>query len=160
MLQQLSSQLANMEKDSTVNTLKKCVEDLSCFIRELKSISTQNVVSKNTHYSVEDMRNELSIQISEVVRNINSIFESLKTEFSIFSSLNEVRSLRCDINNGDSTHKETTCELKIDQRIGMNEIRSWFKRFVLSYKSVFNLREVLWLGLIIVLIVKLIFCIQ
>ena len=156
MLQRLSSQLSAIESDKTVNTLKKCVDDLSQFVRELKHISTSKSTSHNSsNYSVEDMRMELSIQINEVIRNINTIFESLKTEFSIFNSLGseieelkiEVKSLRGDISNSNTIQNVNTKEER------KKSIRNWFNRFLMSYNTTFSIRELLWIFVIIILAV-------
>lgn len=153
MLQKLSSQLTAIEKDNTVDTLKQCVDDLSTFIKELKQISIKKVEPTNSNYTVEDMRRELSIQINEVVGNINNIFESLKADFSTFSSLgieidglkDEVKGLRCDISNKTDKQDDVT------NRLRKPLIDNWFKRFFMSYKVSFNLRELIWICILIVL---------
>lgn len=155
MLQRLSTQLSAIESDKTVNTLKKCVDDLSQFVRELKHISTSNSAINNSNYSAEDMRRELSIQINEVIKNINAIFDSLKTEFSIFDSLGreiedlkgEVKHLRGDINNSRGTREKITNEGQ------KSAIKKWLNRFFLSYNATFTIRELLWISSIIILAV-------
>ena len=165
MLQKLSSQLTTIEKDNSVNKLKKCVEELSAFIKELKSTTETNNAA-GVKYMVEDIRAELPYQINDAIKNINSIFESLKTEFSIFNSLgDEIEELRKDITalkndmtkNADiNNEKPINILANIDR--DFPRTRSYgYKQFVMSYRNGFNIRELLWILIIIAFVIKLIF---
>lgn len=165
MLQKLSSQLTTIEKDNSVNKLKKCVEELSSFIKELKSSSETNNAS-GVKYTAEDIRTELSYQINDAIKNINSIFESLKTEFSIFNSLgDEIEELRKDITalknhmtkNADMNDEKS---INILSNIDRDFSRTKFygcKQFFVSFRNRFNIRELLWVLIIIAFVIKLIF---
>lgn len=154
MLQKLSSQLTAIEKDNSVNKLKKCIEDLSAFIKEMKSITETNNVA-GIKYTAEDIREELSCQINDVIKNTSSIFESLKTEFAIFNSLGEeIQELRKDVT---ALKNDVTKNAEIKDGKSINILANIDKDFIASYRNRFNIRELLWIIIIIAFVIKFIF---
>lgn len=162
LLQKLSSQLTIIEKDNSVERLKKCIEELSAFIKELKyTAATEN--NSGEKYTTEDIKAELSLQINDAIKNINTIFESLKTEFATFNSLEDrIEELRKDVialKNEMAKNNEKPADMlaNIEQEFPLIKSGRKNKKFLETYRNEFNIRELIWVLIVIAFIIKLIF---
>ena len=132
---------------------------MTLFIQELRQISDRPEASQQGNFSFEDMRKELSIQIAEALSHLNYIYDSLKNEFNVFSSLekeiakikSEVEELRSDMNNNLADISQA---VRDDSKL---RLRKWFRTGFLHTIAPFNYREILWIVIIVALMIKLIF---
>ena len=173
LLQKLSNQLNALEKENSVERLRTSIEELSVFLKELKNISGMPFKTSG-QYSSDDIKEEITIQIKDVIQKIEANIASLRTEFHSFNSLkDDIQSLKREVtelkNSMSCSMSNNGMESRLDEieamlgEIAHNINYDTFDnyKFVKSFKSPLNLRDLAFcliiLGTIVFFFIKFFF---
>lgn len=169
LLQKLSNQLNVLEKENSVERLRTSIEELSVFLKELKNISGMPFKTSG-QYSSDDIKEEITIQIKDVIQKIEKSITALRTEFHSFNSLkDDIQSLKNEVsalkNSLPGSTSNNVMESRLDeietmlgeiaQKINYEALAE--RKYVKSIKSPFNLRDVVFCGIILGVLVFYLF---
>lgn len=93
-LNELSTQLSNIEKSDSFNLFIKSVSDLGKLVQSLKSLSSKQNYSFS-NFSAKDMEKEIVSQIKDVIYLIEEYYREIKKEINAIAKIeNEIENLK------------------------------------------------------------------
>ena len=159
LLQNLSNQLNSLEKENSINNLRKSIEELSVFLKELKKVLSMPFNISGL-YNSDDIKEEITTQVKEVIQQLEQNINALGTNFNSLTSIkDDISTLKQEVvdlrNKLVGSKLNENMESRLDEIEEMlsditNKLNSYtLMEFMKSYKHPLNLRDVLFSVIII-----------
>lgn len=157
LLQKISTQLDTISGSQIVSQTNRVITDLKALVNQLNLISQGKCHTQIGNFTIDDMRKELTTQISNLIEEVKGQFDKVAEELLALKDLEqEVKTISSRLQS--ITEKSMESDLPKGNGIPFaqsSNIKIWFRflRFCESIKSAFNLRDLIYIIIVIVVII-------